>query len=303
VEHGVTEQVTGVDLVEWMIRLAAGEMPFAEGFSPQPTGHSIQVRLYAEDPAKGFQPSSGLLTEVDFPEGVRCDTWVEAGIEVPPFYDPMLAKLIVHADSREAALGALQEALAATRLSGIETNLAYLRQVLADPVFAEGRQTTRYLSHLVHQAPTIDVLSPGTQTTVQDFPGRTGYWDVGVPPSGPMDDYAFRLANRLVGNPEGAAGLELTVTGPSLRFNLETAVGRPPGCVRRGVWQGTTRRNSATIPTSCNAARRRAVRALVVVAPLTSRVGPRFLNTHQQNNHLPATRSGQLRFLGSTSTR
>jgi len=79
---------------------------------------------------------------------------------------------------------------------------------------------------------------------------------------------------------------------------LETAVGRPPGCVRRGVWQGTTRRNSPSIPTSCNAARRRAVRALVVVAPLTSRVSPRLLNTLQQYNHLLATRSGQLRFLG-----
>jgi urea carboxylase len=224
VEHGVTEQVTGVDLVEWMIRLAAGEVPFPPGFTPQPTGHSIQVRLYAEDPAKGFQPSSGLLTEATFPEGVRSDTWVEAGIEVPPFYDPMLAKLIVHAGSRDEARRALKEVLAATRLSGIETNLAYLRQVVDDPVFAEGRQTTRHLGQLVHRAPTVDVLSPGTQTTVQDFPGRTGYWDVGVPPSGPMDDYAFRLANRLVGNPEGAAGLELTVTGPALRFNLDTVI-------------------------------------------------------------------------------
>jgi len=96
---------------------------------------------------------------------------------------------------------------------------------------------------------------------------------------------------------------------------LETAVGRPPGWVRRGAWQGesgpvdpvnrrnrsNTRRNSLSIPTSCNAARRRAVRALVVVAPLTSRVSPRFLNTHQQNNHLLATRSGQLRLLGSSA--
>src|SRR5262249_32538497 len=95
VEHGVTELVYAVDLVEWMVRTAAGDTSFLR--EPRtPGGHSIEVRLYAEDPAKDFQPSSGLLTEVNFPEGVRCDTWVERGSEVSAFYDPLIAKLIVY---------------------------------------------------------------------------------------------------------------------------------------------------------------------------------------------------------------
>ena len=224
VEHGVTEQVTGVDLVEWMIHVAAGETPFRAEFVPQPRGHSIQVRLYAEDPAKQFQPSSGLITEARFPAQARCDTWIEAGVEVPPYYDPMLAKLIVHADDRDAARGRLAEALAATGIAGIETNLEYLRQVVADPVFSRGAQTTRYLNDFVYRPATVDVLAAGTQTTVQDYPGRQGYWDIGVPPSGPMDDLAFRLANRLVGNDAHMAGLELTVTGPTLRFNAAACI-------------------------------------------------------------------------------
>jgi urea carboxylase len=224
VEHGVTEAVTGVDLVEWMVRLAAGELPPLDGLQPAPRGHSIQVRLYAEDPGKAFQPAAGLLTQVRFPAGVRCDTWLEAGVEVPPFYDPMLAKIIVHGSDRTAALRAMDEALADTAVAGVETNLDYLRQVVADAVFRRGEQTTRYLNDFVYRARTVDVLAAGTQTTVQDHPGRTGYWDIGVPPSGPMDDLAFRLGNRLLGNGPNAAGLELTVTGPTLRFNTDTLI-------------------------------------------------------------------------------
>ncbi len=224
VEHGVTEAVTGVDLVAWMVQLAAGEPPALDQVEPTAKGHSIQVRLYAEDPAKDFQPAAGLLTQVQFPAGVRCDSWLEPGSEVPPYYDPMLAKLIVHAADRAAALAAMDRALAATAVAGIETNLDYLRQVVADPVFRAGRQTTGYLNDFVYRPHSIDVLAAGTQTTVQDYPGRQGYWDVGVPPSGPMDDLAFRLGNRLLGNPGMAAGLEITVTGPTLRFNSATRI-------------------------------------------------------------------------------
>jgi hypothetical protein len=91
-------------------------------------------------------------------------------------------------------------------------------------VFGRGEQTTRTLAGFMYRADSIDVLDPGTQTTLQDWPGRVGYWDIGVPPSGPMDSLAFRLGNRLLGNPEGAAGLELTVTGPTLRFNTDTVI-------------------------------------------------------------------------------
>jgi urea carboxylase len=224
VEHGVTEMVTGVDIVEWMVRLAAGALPPLETLVPASRGHSIQARVYAEDPAKNFQPAAGLLTEVVLPADARCDTWVDAGVEVSPFYDPMLAKIIVHAPTRAAALDKLGAALAASRFAGLETNLDYLRSVVASPVLHDGRQITATLASHVFVSRTIDVLAPGTDTTVQDHPGRLGHWDVGVPPSGPMDDYACRLANRLVGNTDDAAALEITVTGPTLRFNTAVTI-------------------------------------------------------------------------------
>ena len=227
VEHGVTEQVWGVDLVRMMIELAAGDLPpLAEiAAARQPQGHAIQARVYAEDPGRQFQPSPGLLTEVIFPESdrktLRIDTWIESGCDVPPFFDPLLAKIITHADTRDAAIAELDAALAATRLYGVETNRHYLRQILTDAPFASGAPWTRCLENLQYQADTVEVLSAGTQTMVQDFPGRIGYWAVGVPPSGPMDDRALRLGNRLLGNDEAAAGLEITLSGPTLKFNTQ----------------------------------------------------------------------------------
>ncbi|WP_277053064.1 urea carboxylase [Zestomonas thermotolerans] len=230
VEHGVTEQVWGVDLVRWMIELAAGNLPplaeLAKGLKP--SGHAIQARLYAEDPGRDFQPSPGLLTAVQFPaadgKALRIDTWVKAGCEIPPYFDPMIAKVITWAPSRDEASAALDRALADSLLYGVETNRDYLRQILASQPFASGSPWTRCLEQLSYRASTFEVLSAGTQTTVQDYPGRLGYWAVGVPPSGPMDDRALRLGNRLLGNPEGAAGLEITMSGPLLRFNTDAVV-------------------------------------------------------------------------------
>jgi urea carboxylase len=221
VEHGVTEEVTGIDIVDWMVRQAAGESP---SMARAPRGCSIEVRVYAEDPFKDFQPSVGTLTHVDWPASARVETWARSGSEVTPYYDPMLAKIIVHGDSRASALEQLREALDDCTLAGIETNLEYLRQVVNDPVFAAGGVTTAYLRDFDYQTSAIDLIEPGTQTTIQDYPGREGYWHVGVPPSGPMDALAFRLANRFVGNPEGAAGLEIAVTGPTLRFRGDTVI-------------------------------------------------------------------------------
>jgi urea carboxylase len=224
VEHGVTEEVTGVDLVEWMVKCASGDLPALDSMKIVPRGASIQVRLYAEDPGRNFQPSSGLLTAATFPTSARIETWVEPGIEVPAFYDPMIAKIIVTADDRDAALAKMTEALAATKVAGIETNLEYLRQIVADAVFAEGRQTTGYLNSFHYRPRSIEVVEPGVQTSVQDWPGRLGYWDVGVPPSGPMDALALRLANRLLGNEQGAAALECTAAGPMVKFNCDTVI-------------------------------------------------------------------------------
>lgn len=227
VEHGVTEQVWGVDLVKWMIELAAGDLPSLTALAAtlNPQGHAVQARIYAEDPGRQFQPSPGLLTEVAFPaadgKNLRIDRWVEAGCEVPPFFDPMLAKAIAWRPTRDEAIATLAQALSETRLYGVETNRLYLLQILAFSPFTAGEPWTRCLEQLSYQAATVEVLSAGTQTSVQDYPGRLGYWAVGVPPSGPMDDRALRLGNRLLSNAEGDAALEITLNGPTLKFNTE----------------------------------------------------------------------------------
>lgn len=229
VEHGVTEEVYGVDIVQWMLELGANQLNdlSARASKLKPTGHAIQVRLYAEDPQKDFQPSAGLLTEVIFPKaekGLRIDHWLEPGIEVSPYFDPMLAKVIVHADSRGAAINDLTKAINTCSIYGIETNSAYIQTILASDIFAAGKIYTRYLNDYNYQAATFEVLAGGTFTSVQDYPGRTGYWDVGVPPSGPFDSLSFQMANQLINNDKNAAGLEITLNGPTLKFNIDTVI-------------------------------------------------------------------------------
>ena len=223
VEHGVTEEVMGIDLVDWMIRGGAGDFGFLATAPSEPTGASIQVRVYAEDPALDYRPTSGLLTNVHFPNA-RVETWVASGSEVSSYYDPMLAKIIVTAPDRAAAVQAMQVALDDTALAGIETNLRWLRDVVRTPAFVSGGVSTKVLEGVAYNPRSIRVVSGGTATSVQDFPGRTGYWAIGVPPSGPMDALSFRLGNRLLGNTEGAAGLEITATGPTLLFNTATTI-------------------------------------------------------------------------------
>jgi urea carboxylase len=228
VEHGVSEEVWGVDLVEWMLQQAAGELADLDtlkaGLSPR--GHAIQVRVYAEDPAQDFRPCAGLLSQVSWPqaEGLRIDHWIETGIEVPTLFDPMLAKAIVHAADRVTALDQLSRALAASEIYGIETNLAYLQAILRGDLCQRGVLLTRSLAEFDFAPNTVQILVAGTQTTLQDYPGRTGLWHVGVPPSGPMDSLSCRLANRLLNNNPNAAALEITLNGPTLKFNRATRV-------------------------------------------------------------------------------
>ncbi|MGW1883610.1 5-oxoprolinase/urea amidolyase family protein [Streptomyces sp. NPDC001970] len=223
VEHPVTEEIHGVDLVEWMLRLAQGD-PGVVREPGAPRGHAVEARLYAEDPSRGHRPSAGLLTRVAFPDDVRVDGWVATGTEVTTAYDPMLAKVVAHGNDRAEALERLDLALAATRVDGIETNLGLVRAALADPAVREATHSTATLATVTDPTPRIEVMSGGTLTTVQDWPGRTGHWEVGVPPSGPMDDLSFRLGNRALGNAEGAPGLECTLQGPALRFSHATTV-------------------------------------------------------------------------------
>ncbi len=223
VEHPVTEAVHGIDLVEWMVRLASGDRSMMDEVV-EPRGHSIEVRVYAEDPARDYRPSAGLLTDVHFPAGVRCDTWIETGTEVTASYDPLLAKLITFAPDRAGALEAMDAALGETRVHGIETNTAFVRHALTLDRVRSGDLDTGLLATCVAPDTSVEVLRGGAMTTVQDLPGRLGYWHVGVPPSGPMDDRSFRLANQAVGNPDGAPGLEITLDGPRLHFGAATTI-------------------------------------------------------------------------------
>ncbi len=136
----------------------------------------------------------------------------------------MLAKLITYGTDRNDALGHLEQALLNTHLYGNQTNLSYLLALCRDSKLRDGKITTRYLNDFRFHPKRIDVKKGGTMTTVQDLPGRQGYWDVGVPPSGPFDSYSFALANRLLGNEDNAAGLEITLDGPDLLFSCITSI-------------------------------------------------------------------------------
>jgi acetyl-CoA carboxylase biotin carboxylase subunit len=147
VEHPITELVTGVDLVHWQIRAAAGErLQFPQSFFTQ-RGHAIECRIYAEDPANGFLPSTGKLLQFIEPRGpgIRLDAGYTAGNEVTHFYDPLLAKLIVHGESRELAIQRMQAALKDFVVHGVTTNIDFLQTVVAHKDFANGQVTTRWV--------------------------------------------------------------------------------------------------------------------------------------------------------------
>lgn len=224
VEHGVTEEIFGVDLVGMMVKQAAGELGDLNEISLKPKGWAMEIRINAEDPARDYRPSAGTLTQVSFPSDVRLDGWIENGTTVTAFYDNLMAKLIVKGDSRDETIAAMVQAVKSSRLYGLETNLEYLGEIVDTDWFKAGDVSTQKLSNFDFQAHSIEVISAGAQTTVQDWPGRVGYWDVGVPPSGPMDALSFRLVNKILGNEEGAAGLECAVNGPTLRFNCDGVI-------------------------------------------------------------------------------
>lgn len=218
VEHGITEEVLGLDLVSWMIKEAAGELKGMKEQLKKPDGHAIEIRVYAEDCLNGFRPSSGKIDEVYFDPICRVESWIRKGIEVTSLYDPMLAKLIVHGKDRADAIWKMNQVLKNSRVYGITTNLQYLKALLKTEGYEKGLLFTGMLKEFFPSEKAIEVLDGGVQTTVQDYPGMIGYWSVGVPPCGPMDSYNFRLGNSLLGNAEGDTGLELTLRGGSYKF-------------------------------------------------------------------------------------
>jgi acetyl-CoA carboxylase, biotin carboxylase subunit len=152
VEHPVTELVTGLDLVQWQIRIAAGEpLPFAQA-DIELRGHAMECRITSEDPANGFLPSTGRITELTVPAGpgIRWDGGVLEGGEVSRFYDPLIGKLIVHATDRPAAIARMRRALQELRIAGLETSAPFHAMVLAEPDFCSGDFDIHYLEK--HQA-------------------------------------------------------------------------------------------------------------------------------------------------------
>ncbi|SEE76052.1 3-methylcrotonyl-CoA carboxylase alpha subunit [Rhizobiales bacterium GAS188] len=147
VEHPVTEEITGLDLVEWQLRVASGEPLAFDQEDLSIGGHAVEARLYAEDPEKGFLPSTGRLFALKLPtgEGVRVDSGVEEGGEVTPFYDPMIAKIIAHGASREEALERLSGALAHTVVAGPKCNVAFLKALVDAEEFREGAVDTGFI--------------------------------------------------------------------------------------------------------------------------------------------------------------
>ena len=228
VEHGITELCYNVDLVELMLKQADAELQgkggldaeYLGGLQPKgPKGAAIEARIYAENPAKDYAPSPGTLQEVEWKEvpGSRIDTWIHRGTKVTANYDPLLAKAMVYADDRKAALKGMLELLRGSKILGPPTNLDFLASVLDDETVKSGRTMTKFLSTFKYQPAAIDVIQGGAYTLVEDWPGRPTIGR-GFSHSGPMDPLAFRIGNSLVGNDQGTAGLEITLSGPDLRF-------------------------------------------------------------------------------------
>ena len=150
VEHPVTEWVTGIDLIKEQIRIADGQKLSVKQEDIQITGHAIECRINAENPEKNFRPSPGTITDVHFPggEGVRVDTAVYTGYTVPPYYDSMLAKLIVHAEDRKSAIRKMQSALGEVIIEGIDTNVDYQYEILHNPDFVSGNIDVEFISQM-----------------------------------------------------------------------------------------------------------------------------------------------------------
>jgi 3-methylcrotonyl-CoA carboxylase alpha subunit len=189
VEHPVTEEITGVDLVEWQLRVASGEVLPKRQEELSINGWAMEARLYAEEPSTGFLPSTGKLDILQFPHGVRIETGVQTGDQVSPYYDPMIAKLVVRADTRGEAIHALAEACGLVRCAPVRTNAWFLRRLVLEQEFARGDITTAFIaSHIEKLAerptPTASLMRaaaenaawrhiPSDQT--EFFRGTTGF--------------------------------------------------------------------------------------------------------------------------------
>ena len=255
VEHPVTEAITGQDLVEWQLRVASGEPLPRRQDELAITGWAMEARLYAENPAAGFLPSTGRLEHFRLPDGVRVDSAVEEGGEVTPFYDPMIAKLIAHTDTREAAAAKLAAACRVVEVWPVKTNAAFLARCLAEPDFVARRVDTGFIGARLEalagasSAPAEAWLAGAAVISDQ------AHWDLHEPdkpwsPWTPDDLFGFRL-NREAGAPI-RLGLEDGVTERALvrridRSEWDVRLNNEQRRVRFQRASGPTRRRPAVL--------------------------------------------------------
>ena len=210
VEHPVTEAVTGVDLVEWQLRVASGESLPARQEDLRITGHAFEARLYAEDVPAGFLPATGTLEHLRFPDGARAETGVRTGDRISPWYDPMIAKIIVHGPTRAAALARLEVALAETEVAGTVTNLAFLSSLTRHRGFRAGEVDTGLIGRDLDQL-LAPVPVPGAARALLAL-GAAG---LDVPGEAGQGFTLWQPLARTVELEDFSAGIE--VTGPRAR--------------------------------------------------------------------------------------
>jgi acetyl-CoA carboxylase biotin carboxylase subunit len=193
VEHAITEMTTGIDIVKWQLKIANGEPLTLEQKDLSQRGHAIESRIYAEDPEKDFMPSTGMLKAVDIPHGVniRHDTGVKEGLEITPFYDPMLAKLIVHAENRAEAIKKMQWSLSNYITLGVTTNVPFLRAIIEHDAFAEGDIDTHFIDiHFKDWTLSTELPVEVLIAAALDDIGRAPVQGEGQRPSGSHDSHS-----------------------------------------------------------------------------------------------------------------
>jgi 3-methylcrotonyl-CoA carboxylase alpha subunit len=221
VEHPVTEEITGQDLVEWQLRVASGEPLPKRQEELSIHGHAMEARLYAEDPAKEFLPSIGNLDNLYLPDSVRIDTGVEEGDTISPFYDPMIAKLIAHAEDRSAAIARLEQACRQVVVEQPKTNAWFLARLLADPDFGSGAVST---GHIAAHADTLLQAPQPSPVLLQEAAESFVTADRFV--KGAMGDIDYELARGLYGfrlNAPRAEQVGLRLNGEPVEVDLPHA--------------------------------------------------------------------------------
>ncbi len=254
VEHPVTEEITGVDLVEWQLRVASGEPLPKKQEELSINGWAMEARLYAEDPAKGFLPSIGRLERCYFPEDyVRVETGVEQGSDISPFYDPMIAKIIVEADCRENAIALLRQKLEGLAIWPVKTNAAFLFNALGHETFGSGDVTTGFIAEHQNELVPPDVpsdlmLKQAAQVIVQRYADKFDATPAGFRLNGPtnrtvhveVDGQPFEIeadhepVDDIYASTIGDAGALVTLNGQSFGVLLKRTSGAAAGAASDG---------------------------------------------------------------------